>query len=78
MERAHSTSSGRRAPEAGTTTADGTGPTVSVSYKPASYYAGSDQFMVQVMDLFGNYDTIVVRVRINPVNDPGKAVFIFE
>ena len=68
----------RNAPEHGTATVSGTGASKAVGYVPDELYSGSDSFVVQVTDSFGNYDTITVNVTIAAVNVPGKAVFIFE
>jgi len=68
----------RNAPEHGAAQASGTGAGVTVSYTPALYYSGSDSFVVQAIDKFGNEDTITVNVTIEAVNPPGKTIFIFE
>jgi autotransporter-associated beta strand protein len=62
----------------GTATVSGTGTSKAVSYTPPLYFSGSDSFIVQVKDTYGNTDSITVLVKVNAVNVPGKAVFIFE
>jgi autotransporter-associated beta strand protein/T5SS/PEP-CTERM-associated repeat protein len=68
----------RNAPEHGTATASGTGLSKAISYSPNEFYSGSDSFVVQVTDKFGNDDTLTVNVTIKTVSVPGKPVFIFE
>ena len=62
----------------GTAGASGSGLTGSVTYTPALYFAGTDSFAVRITDNFSNTDTITVNVTVNPVNTPGKLLFIFE
>ncbi|MCE9613423.1 MAG: autotransporter-associated beta strand repeat-containing protein [Lentisphaerae bacterium] len=66
------------APFYGVASANGTGGSVSVSYTPALYYSGSDSFVVQATDNFGNQDTITVQVTITAVNAAGKVFYLFE
>lgn len=68
----------RNLPEHGTASASGTGPSVAVAYTPSLYYSGTDSFVVQAVDKFGNAVTLTVNVTIEAVNLPGKTVFIFE
>jgi len=68
----------RNAPEHGAASASGTAASVAVNYTPPLYFSGTDQFVVQAVDTFGNEDTITVNVTVQSVNPPGKTVFIFE
>ncbi|NQT91781.1 MAG: hypothetical protein HQ559_03395, partial [Lentisphaerae bacterium] len=68
----------RNVPEHGTASASGTAASVAVSYTPSLYFSGTDQFVVQAVDKFGNVDTMTVDVTVEAVNPPGKTVFIFE
>jgi hypothetical protein len=53
-------------PTNGTLTMESTG---SFNYTPAENFAGTDQFIYFAADITGMYDTSVVFIQINPVND---------
>ncbi len=53
----------------GTASASGTGVSKDIGYTPTANYAGSDSFVVKVIDGFGGSDTITVNVTITARND---------